>query len=320
MAQSTSGSLRIGRVLGIDVYVHWTWALLGYFQITQRSNVGPFAYGNLGWNAVEFLSVFGIVLLHEFGHALACRSVGGRADRVVLWLLGGAAFVNPPPRPGALLWSIAAGPLVNLILLPFLLGLAFLSARLLGGQEDLTRLLVVVAFLDIVLFVLNILPIYPLDGGQILHALLWFVIGRVKSLVVVSALGLVCGVAVVMIALYWSDVWLLLIAGFVAMQCLGGFQQARILSRMLNSPRHDEAHCPACGEAPFKGPIWVCDQCRTRFDAFEHDSVCPGCHIPFPTTMCPSCHARNPIALWYPAVEPVHAGQTRENHGNGPGA
>lgn len=302
MAQSTSGSLRIGRVAGIDVYVHWTWALMGYFEIMHRSRVGPFAYESGVWNAVEFLSLFGIVLLHEFGHALACRSVGGRANRVVLWLLGGAAFVQPPPRPGALLWSIAAGPLVNLILFPILLGCAFLSARLVGKEEDLTRFLVVMTTLDVILFVFNILPIYPLDGGQILHALLWFIIGRVKSLVVASAIGLVCGVAVVVVALLTSDFWLLLIAGFVALQCVGGFQQARLLSRMLSGPRHDWAHCPKCGEAPFKGPIWACDQCRTRFDAFEHQAVCPGCKNPFPTTMCPSCHARNPIALWYPAV------------------
>ena len=232
MAQSTSGSLRIGRVLGIDVYVHWTWALLGYFQIMHRSNVGPFAYGNLGWNAVEFLSVFGIVLLHEFGHALACRSVGGRADRVVLWLLGGAAFVNPPPRPGALLWSIAAGPLVNLILFPILLGLAFLP-RARGRQGRIDAPPGGGRLSQHGVFVLNILPIYPLDGGQILHALLWFVIGRVKSLVVVSAIGLVCGVVVVIDALFTRDLWLLLIAAFVALQCLGGFQQARPC-------------CPAC--------------------------------------------------------------------------
>ena len=47
------------------------------------------------------LALFLIVLMHEFGHSLACRSVGGRADRILLWPLGGAAFVKPPHRPGA---------------------------------------------------------------------------------------------------------------------------------------------------------------------------------------------------------------------------
>jgi Zn-dependent protease len=57
-------------------------------------------------------------LFHEFGHALACRQVGGQADLIVLWPLGGVAYVSPPPRPGALLWRIAAGPLVNVLLVP----------------------------------------------------------------------------------------------------------------------------------------------------------------------------------------------------------
>ena len=56
------------------------------------------------------------MLTHEFGHALACRSVGGTADNIMLWPLGGVAYVNPPQRPGATLWSIAAGPLVNVAL------------------------------------------------------------------------------------------------------------------------------------------------------------------------------------------------------------
>ena len=58
------------------------------------------------------------MLLHEFGHALACRQTGGHADTIVLGPLGGIAFVQPPPRPGAYLWSLAAGPLVNVILFP----------------------------------------------------------------------------------------------------------------------------------------------------------------------------------------------------------
>ena len=61
-----------------------------------------------------------IVLIHEFGHQLACRSVGGQTHDIVLWPLGGVAYVSPPQRPGAQLWSIAAGPLVNVILFPIL--------------------------------------------------------------------------------------------------------------------------------------------------------------------------------------------------------
>jgi Zn-dependent protease len=90
----------------------------------------PHQYSNYGWSALEMLALFLIVLTHEFGHALACRSVGGRANLIVLWPLGGVAYVDPPQRPGAQLWSIAAGPLVNVVLVPVLFGLLFWAKQL----------------------------------------------------------------------------------------------------------------------------------------------------------------------------------------------
>ena len=84
---------------------------------------------------LEYLALFLIVLMHEFGHALACRQVGGTANRIVLWPLGGVAYVNPPQRPGATLWSIVAGPLVNVVFLPILSASGSLSRRRAGRRR-----------------------------------------------------------------------------------------------------------------------------------------------------------------------------------------
>src|SRR5437773_8674469 len=124
------GSLRLFRVWGIDVRMHWTWLVGACVEFQYHSA----EYTSPVWNAVEYLSVFGIVLLHEFGHVLACRQVGGRADRIVLWPLGGVALVDPPPRPGATLWSIAAGPLVNVALAPIFWAL-FSFAKSAGWKQ-----------------------------------------------------------------------------------------------------------------------------------------------------------------------------------------
>ena len=132
-----------------------------------------------------------IVLMHEYGHALACRQVGGTANQIVLWPLGGVAYVNPPQRPGATLWSIAAGPLVNVVLLPVLYT-AVVVARSAGWAQampDVYQLLRAVLWIDLSLLIFNMLPIYPLDGGQILRSLLWFVLGRGRSLMVTTVLG-----------------------------------------------------------------------------------------------------------------------------------
>src|SRR5438270_13831610 len=94
---SPAGTFRLFRLAGIAVYLHWSWLLVAYFELQYRVN----DYGSQFWNVAEYVTLFGIVLLHELGHALACRQVGGQANHIVLWPLGGIAYVNPPPRAGA---------------------------------------------------------------------------------------------------------------------------------------------------------------------------------------------------------------------------
>src|SRR5580704_7817337 len=162
MNSLAGGSFRLFRVAGIQVYLHWSWLVVAYIEIVSRVN----KYQSMAWNVIEYLALFGIVLMHEFGHALACRQVGGEADRIMLWPLGGVAFVQPPPRPGALLWSIAAGPLVNVILLPITI-IAFMLAAGAGWQlqyPDFVHFLSSIAVINFALLAFNMLPIYPLDG------------------------------------------------------------------------------------------------------------------------------------------------------------
>src|SRR5690242_2745496 len=130
MPTSNQGSVRLFRFSGVDVFLHWSWFVVAVYEIQQRAG----RYSSIKWNIIEYLGLFLIVLLHEFGHALACRQVGGTANRIVLWPLGGVAYVNPPPRSEALLWSIAAGPLVNVVLVPVTFGMFLLAHRV--GWHD----------------------------------------------------------------------------------------------------------------------------------------------------------------------------------------
>jgi Zn-dependent protease len=206
MPTGRDGSIRLFAFAGIDVFLHWSWFLVAVYEIQSRSG----RYSSILWNILEYLALFLIVLLHEFGHALACRQVGGNANRIVLWPLGGVAYVDPPPRPGATLWSIAAGPLVNVALVPvFLVTLsACRSAGVTSTAPDLFRLLRSIAWINGGLLIFNILPIYPLDGGQILRSLLWFVLGRARSLMTAAILGLLGAVAFIGLAVWRQDLWL----------------------------------------------------------------------------------------------------------------
>jgi Zn-dependent protease len=299
MPNIRQGAIHLTRVAGIDLYLHWSWFIVAAIEIAARAG----RYSSLLWNILEYLTLFGIVLLHEFGHALACRQVGGTADRIMLWPLGGVAFVNPPPRPGATLWSLAAGPLVNVaLLLPLgALGGRYLLAEIMGQpgpQSDIATWLASVLWINIGLLLFNILPIYPLDGGQILRSLLWFVLGRARSLAVATALGFVGAAGLVVLALLQHSTWTLLIAGYMLMNCWSGLKSARAMLRAEKRPRREGFACPSCGAKPPLGAYWKCARCSQVFDTFATGAVCPHCGAQFPNTLCGECHRPHPMSEW----------------------
>jgi Zn-dependent protease len=221
-----TGAIRLFRFAGITVYLHFSWFLIAAFYVMNLAQ----RYTAPIWGAIEYLALFGIVLLHEFGHALACRQVGGAANRIVLWPLGGIAFVNPPPRAGAYLWSIAAGPLVNLALVPVfgsLLSVALHHPS--STSRDAILFWSDLRYINLGLLIFNLLPIFPLDGGQILRGLLWFPFGETRSLQVASVIGLVGGAILGLVGLLAGSIWWAVLALFLLSRAWLGWQQAKIM-------------------------------------------------------------------------------------------
>lgn len=299
---TSQGSIRLFRFAGIDLYLHWSWFLVAYYEISQRAG----RYTSLTWNVLEYLALFCIVLLHEFGHSLACRQVGGRADHIVLWPLGGVAYIQPPPRPGATLWSTAAGPLVNVVLVPvlFLLGMLMGFLGVIDTMPNAFRLLNAIMFINVGLLIFNLLPVYPLDGGQILRSLLWFLLGRAWSLTVATVLGFIGVAALVLLALADQSVWLGILAVFMLLNCWNGLRCAIRLIRTAKAPRREGSLCPTCGSAPPVGPFWTCPRCGKLFDLFETAAVCPHCEVTCITTRCLECGSDSSISAWNPPAEP----------------
>jgi Zn-dependent protease len=296
MLPSGGQGLRLFRFAGIDVFLHWSWFVVALYEV--RGGVAQ--YSSLAWNVAEYLGLFVIVTLHEFGHSLACRQVGGVADHIVLWPLGGVAYVQPPQRPGATLWSLAAGPLVNLVLVPVLLVLGLLghAVGLAEAVPDAALLIRSLAFINLGLLIFNLLPIYPLDGGQILRSLLWFVVGRARSLTAATVVGFVGVIGFIGIAIFASSPWMGVIAFFAGINCWRGFQQARILARLADLPRRAGYACPSCKAQPPEGALWMCDRCHKPFDTFEERAECPYCRAHFATTACPDCGVHSPLDRW----------------------
>ena len=303
MPSGRQGSIHLFRLAGVDLYLHWSWFLVAIWEIQGQSG----RYTTMVWSVLEYLALFLIVLTHEFGHALACRSVGGRADRILLWPMGGVAYVDPPQRPGAMLWSIAAGPLVNVALAPLFFGAVFLSRSQGWAQTmpDLDMFLNSVLYIDLGLLAFNLLPIYPLDGGQILRSLLWFLMGRARSLMVATVLGFVGAAGLIVFAVMSHSIWIGAICVFVLINCWSGLQRALALMKFAKLPRRDGFLCPSCRTAPPIGTYWKCGNCQQSFDAFETRGACPQCGAQFATTTCLDCREQRPMGEWVVNPHPM---------------
>jgi hypothetical protein len=168
-------------------------------------------------------------------------------------------------------------------------------------QPKLVPICLCILLIDIVLFVFNVLPIYPLDGGQMLRSVLWFVIGRARSLMVATSLGFIGLAALLLYAFRSGSVWLVIIAVFLAMNCWAGLKHSVQLWKLGKLPHHAGFQCPSCHAQPPAGRFWSCPSCRTIIDAFESGGACSYCgHVPHEIP-CVECGRPSPIDQWMAA-------------------
>ncbi|MBL9149902.1 MAG: site-2 protease family protein [Phycisphaerae bacterium] len=232
-------SFRIARMARVDVRLHLLFILFvaveilrSAFPASDDSSVRLSFLTTVGSMGVLFV----IVLLHEFGHVFACRGTGGTADEILLWPLGGLASVDPPQRWGAHFITTAGGPLVNvaiiLVTAPLLgigtgewMGMAFPNPfspseiwRLMGKPVLFTLFLF--NYISLVLLLFNLLPIFPLDGGRLLQAILWSRLGYARATRIATRVGIVGAVGLAILAVV-SKNWLLLgVAIFGGLSCI----------------------------------------------------------------------------------------------------
>lgn len=191
----------LGKLRGVPVGVHWSAVLIvALWTLSIASTLEAMGSGSATRYLVAVASAVGLVasvLAHELGHVAAARACGSRVRRVTLWGLGGVAEIEGPMRsPGAAFGVAVAGPAVSVGVAAGWFGVA-LAAGHLGADRVVLSAAVWLSVMNVVLAAFNLVPIYPLDGGRVLAALLWKLTrSRPRAELWASSVGRVAGFAV----------------------------------------------------------------------------------------------------------------------------
>jgi len=212
-------SLKIGRVAGIGLYVHWTFTLLIAFVAWLYYNQGQ-SWQAAAWGVALVLAVFVCIILHELGHALTAKRFGIKTRDITLLPIGGMARLERMPEdPKQELLVALGGPVVTLVIAAVLAAVVFIGWGPAGlvdiqavGGNFLTKLALVNAFL----LGFNVLPAFPMDGGRVLRATLHFYMDYVQATQIAARAGQMMAIFFGIAAIYWSfNPILLIIAIFV---------------------------------------------------------------------------------------------------------
>ncbi len=243
-------SLTLFQIRGIDVRVHWSFALILVYGAVSYAASGNTFIGGALYGVLVILLLFLCVTLHEFGHALVAQHYGIKVPTITLLPIGGVASLERmPDKPVQELLIAIAGPLVNFalvfLMVPILLlvagyevyfngmtpdvGLLMGNMRTPGALNLVSYLLIV----NVMLALFNLLPAFPMDGGRILRALLAMTMPYVKATRIAVFVGRIMAVIFAIWGITSGNLFLLLIAFFVYVGGKGELDSART-RRALN--------------------------------------------------------------------------------------
>ena len=209
-----NGTIRIGNLFGIPFYVAQSWFLvLGLVTWNYARGLAaqfPALDGSLPWllGLVSALLLFASVLAHELGHSFVAIRQGIKVKSITLFLFGGLASLEKESKtPGEAFWVAIAGPLVSILLFGLLTVINVATAV----SGPLAAILSVLTYVNLGLALFNLIPGLPLDGGNILKALVWKITGNpYKGVVFASRVGQFIG-------------WIAIASGLIPLLLFGTF-------------------------------------------------------------------------------------------------
>ncbi|RUR72508.1 site-2 protease family protein [Chlorogloeopsis fritschii PCC 9212] len=238
-----NGTIRVGNLFGIPFYIHPSWFLvLGLVTWSYSSGLGaqfPQLGGGLALllGLMTALLLFSSVVAHELGHSFVAIRQGIDVKSITLFIFGGLASLEKESEtPAEAFWVAIAGPLVSLLLFAIFTAIGFATA----ATGPLAAILSVVAFVNLALALFNLIPGLPLDGGNILKALVWKITGNpYKGVAFASRVGQIFGWVAIASGLVplllfgsFANFWNLLIGFFLLQNAGNAAQFARVQEQL----------------------------------------------------------------------------------------
>jgi Zn-dependent protease len=239
-------SLHIGTFWKIPVKIHWSFGILLLFVVYTAFTNGFKLWQSIGF-IVYFLLLFLCVVLHEYGHALTARKFGVETRDILLSPIGGVARLESiPDKPLQEFYIALAGPLVNIII-AITVGLVLF---LITGQvfpDDFTsfrfdepaEFVGYIVFMNLALFMFNLIPAFPMDGGRVLRSLLAAKMGKVKATMIAMRIGRILAIGFIVFGIFNSQLILSLIGLFIFMMAGQEYDQTRVMALLAGTKVRD---------------------------------------------------------------------------------
>ena len=171
--------IKLGRIFGIEIGLHYSWFLIALLIVF--SLFSQFQSTNPQWRGGVILSLavatailfFISLLLHELAHSIVATANGLPVKEITLFALGGVSQIEKNPTSARLeFWMAFVGPLTSAVIG----GICMLAARALGGaaSDPWMAMLRWLGYINLMLAAFNLIPGYPLDGGRVLRAIIWW--------------------------------------------------------------------------------------------------------------------------------------------------
>ncbi|MCL0034485.1 site-2 protease family protein [Dehalococcoidia bacterium] len=251
----------LGSFHGISIRLHYSWFIVfALVTFALAANYFPIAYPH--WSLTARVAVglatsllfFGSVLAHELAHSLVAQAAGIRVHSITLFILGGLAQIaQEPGRPNVEFRVALAGPATSLAL-GVLFGTISIAAA--GISEPLVAASAWLGLINIVLAVFNLIPGFPLDGGRVLRAIIWWRTGNLRSATrIASAIGRGVGYLFIFGGIWmvfqgnWGGLWMAFIGWFIQNAAAGSYHQV-VLQDMLQGHPVSEVMMRDCPAVP----------------------------------------------------------------------